>query len=168
MVKDIAILGLVCYVFLWNAAGVPGSPVRLSERERILGNLLALDQEWGMFAPFPSKNGGWYVIPGRLRNGKVVDLFNDGAPVTWAKPPLVSATFKSFRWQKYMQTIRNQQHAAYRKYYGAYLCRAWNRGHTGELQLTSLEVVYVLEMTLPNYEYFTPTKVVAFTHECAG
>jgi predicted DCC family thiol-disulfide oxidoreductase YuxK len=166
IVRDAIIIGLLGYVFLWNVETLPGSPVRFSERTRALGQILGLDQEWKMFAPFPAKDNGWYVIPGKLRNGRIVDLFRDGEPVTWAKPRLVSATFKSFRWQKYMHNIRSQPYAQYRKYYADYLCRNWNRRHAAGSKLEELELVYVLEFILPDYEYSTPTKHVVFKHRC--
>ena len=86
---------LLLYVFWWNVAGLPSAGFRMPERFYPIGQILGLEQRWAMFAPSPLKNDGWYVIPGKLKNGKEVDLFRNGKEITWAKPMLVSATIKT-------------------------------------------------------------------------
>jgi hypothetical protein len=129
--------------------------------------LLGIDQKWNMFAPYPLKDDGWYVIPGKLKNGHTVDLFRDGKEVTWAKPALVSATYKNFRWQKYMMNLWRKDLAAFRPEYARYLCRNWNAQHRDGLKLEALEIYFLVETTLPDFEYSVPRKVLVYTQECA-
>ena len=163
-----AVVGFILvYVFFWNVATLPNSHLKISERFRSIGEALGLSQAWTMFTPYPLKDDGWYVIPGKLKNGKQVDLFRDGKEITWAKPALVSATYKNFRWQKYMMNLWRNDYRQYRPYYAQYLCRDWNAHHSPELQLDELQIYFVVEMTLPNYEYSTPEKVLVLSHRCS-
>jgi predicted DCC family thiol-disulfide oxidoreductase YuxK len=155
---------LLAYVFLWNVAKIPGSALKFSERGRALGELLGLDQSWTMYAPSPTHDDGWFVIPGKLKDGRVVDVYHAGKPVTWERPSVISATFKNYRWQKFMQRIQTSE--TYRPYYLQYLCRDWNRSHSGGSELEELEIYFMLEPTLPNYEYATPIKLSLMKHRC--
>lgn len=166
-VQSLFIVALLLYVFVWNSATVPGSGVRISEPYQSIGVLLGLEQSWSMFAPSPLKHDGWYVIPGKLKNGRQVDLFRDGKEITWTKPTLVSATYKNFRWQKYMMNLLRTDYQKYRLYYAQYLCRDWNARHTSDLKLEELQMFFLLEFTLPNNEYSTPEKTLLLTHRCA-
>jgi len=53
-------------------------------------------------------------------------------------------------------------------YYSAYLCRDWNRRHVTGEQLVELEIVFMLEVTLPNFDYSPVEKVELFKHVCAS
>jgi predicted DCC family thiol-disulfide oxidoreductase YuxK len=157
---------LLLYVFFWNLATIPNSGYRISERLRSIGEFLGLAQAWTMFTPSPLKDDGWYVIPGKLKNGREVDLFRDGKEISWAKPLLVSATYKNFRWQKYMMNLWSNDYRQYRPYYAQYLCWDWNSRHASELRLEELQIYFLLELTLPNYEYSTPEKVLLLRYRC--
>jgi hypothetical protein len=62
----------IFYILCWNLT--TATSFTLPERTVPLGPFLGLDQYWGMFAPSPSDEDGWYVIPGELRDGQKVDL----------------------------------------------------------------------------------------------
>ncbi len=62
----------IFYILCWNLT--TATSFTLPERTVPLGPFLGLDQYWGMFAPSPSNEDGWYVIPGELRDGEKVDL----------------------------------------------------------------------------------------------
>ena len=81
---------IIAYIFIMNLSTVPSLALTLPELVRAPGNMAGLDQVWNMFAPFPAKDDGWYVIPGRLRNGRVVDLFRGGKAVSFSKPAYAS------------------------------------------------------------------------------
>ncbi|HEY2918273.1 MAG TPA: HTTM domain-containing protein [Candidatus Binatia bacterium] len=161
---NVAIVFLLLYLLLWNLGTIRNSGVRISERFRFLGEILRLDQTWGMFAPRPAKDDGWYVIPGKLSNGQTVDLFRGGTELDWKKPRLVSSIYKNHRWQKYMEGLRKID--ALQINYAQYLCRSWNRSHDNGPRLEELEIFYLLEWTLPNYEYFTPEKRSILKYQC--
>lgn len=157
----------------WNLSTIrkqwPKAPIVPSE-VRWLGHLLRLDQNWNMFAPYPLKDDGWYVIPGVLAGGGEVDLWAGGAP-NWVpvdtsdghkpilhpknsgleldrtKPELVSSMYPSQRWRKYMRNIWMKQYKDLRLYYGKHLCREWNATHRGEERLMTFRMVYMKELT---------------------
>jgi predicted DCC family thiol-disulfide oxidoreductase YuxK len=152
--RKIANVGLVVaigYVFSLNLSTIPGLGLRIPETVRSASNVLGLDQGWNMFAPFPAKDDGWYVIPGRLRNGKVVDLFRDGKTVSFNKATYPSLEYKNHRWRKYMELLRKRQ--PLQPVYARYMCREWNRRHGGGDTLEDLEIIFVLEWTQPRSEY---------------
>jgi hypothetical protein len=144
----------------------------LPERVVPLGPFLGLDQYWGMFAPSPSKEDGWYVIPGELRDGQKVDLMpitrDDYGkhPISYEKPQDITATYKNEHWRKYLENIYNQDHADQRLYFGQYICRQWNAHHTGADTLETFRIIYMLELTLPDYRQSKPEKVDLWNHRC--
>jgi hypothetical protein len=163
-----AAIVLLGYVILWNVTALPRPPFRLAERWRSVGYVLRLDQTWSMFAPSPSKEGGWYVIPGRLRNGEIVDLLRDGGELRWDRPATLASIFPNTRWRRYMMLLRD--HREYAPGYARYLCRSWNRTHAGGSpgrMLEDVEIVFVVEPTLPDRRRGEPRRVVLLRRGCA-
>jgi hypothetical protein len=162
------------YIFSWNLATV--SSFTVPERLVPLGSFLGLKQSWNMFAPSPPKADGWYVIPGTLSGGQQVDLRAAvthsnfrllGQGVSWEKPRYVADTFESKHWRKYLNNIRKEKFADQRLYFGRYICREWNARHTGAEQLETLQITYMLERTLPDYQTTAPEKRVLWEHSCS-
>lgn len=131
-----------------------------------IANVLRIDQYWDMFAPYPLKDDGWYVIPGQLRNGEEVDLFRGGASVSWERPELISATYPSQRWRKYMMNLWKKKNKDHRLYFGRYLCREWNSRHKGEETLETFQIYFMLEKTLPPGQPTTIQKTKIWDHDC--
>jgi hypothetical protein len=158
------------FIFCWNLTTV--SSLTLPERISSVGLFLGLDQSWGMFAPYPSKEDGWYVIPGNLRGGQQVDVMPitrgdfDLHAVSWEKPPSVAATYKNEHWRKYLERIWDKDYSEQRLYFGQYICREWNARHTGSEQLMDFQITYMLEQTLPDYQRSAPEKVMLWEHSC--
>jgi hypothetical protein len=123
-----------------------------------------LDQSWSMFAPFPAKDDGWYVIPGKLRDGATVDIFRAGRPVSFSKPTYGSLEFKNHRWVKFHENLRNRPFL--QPGYARQLCRDWNRRHRDGEILEELEIIYVLEVTQPAPEYSPIEKQSKYTYKC--
>ncbi len=170
LVTNLLAFLFLIYVLCWNLTDV--SAFTIPERFVPIGPFLGLDQHWGMFAPSPSREDGWYVIPGTLRDGQQTDLMSVARDdygvheVSWEKPQDVNATFKNEHWRKYLENIYMQKHADQRLYLGQYICRQWNARHTGAEQLTTFKITYMLEMTLPDYQRAAPQKVVLWEHSC--
>jgi len=156
------------YIFCWNLRTVDFArystvfPVGYNW----FGHTLRIDQMWGMFAPKPASDDGWYVIPARLRDGSVMNLMTDGGPIAWEKPVHVAATYRNQRWRKYLRNVWEQEHSHHRLYFGQYLCRDWNARHAGALTLATFEIFYVKEETLPNGEIASPERVLLWSHRC--
>lgn len=158
------------FVFCWNLTTV--SSFTLPERISSFGIFLGLDQSWGMFAPFPAKEDGWFVIPGDLRGGQQVDVMPitrgdfDLQAVSWEKPRYIPDTFKNEHWRKYLERIWDIDYADQRLYFGQYICREWNARHAGSEQLMTFQIIYMMELSLPDYQRSTPEKKVLWEHRC--
>ena len=161
----VTVFFLTC-ITLWNLRIIAPSLFKLPKAIDGLSFVLGLDQKWSMFAPYPKKNDGWYVIPGKLKNGTEIDVFQEGEPVNWEKPTLVSATYRNQRWRKYLSNLHSQKNKKRRLYYGRYLCRNWNTKHKGEKQLNTFEIYFMLEKTLPNYQIPKVKKILLWKHSC--
>eukprot|EP01132_Coremiostelium_polycephalum_P001164 gene1164-1474_t len=146
--KEIACFLLLIYVLNWNLAGLYQYSVPTSIRW--IAPVLKIDQFWAMFSPYPSKDNGWLVYPGILSDGSEIDIFT-GRNVTYEKPELISATFPTQRWRKYLMNLQSSYHQDKRLNYGKYLCREWNwwGRHPGPKQLVSYKIVFMWGVT-PN------------------
>lgn len=159
---------LLAYTLVWNLTTVPGSNISMPQNLTWIGRLARLDQVWGMFAPFPLLEDGWYVAQGELKNGATVDVLHDGRDLNWDKPELISQTYPNDRWRKYMMNLWQKNNSAYRQYYGQYLCRTWNVEHPQNEQLAKIELDYILEKTLPDYVQSNPQKVTILKQNCSS
>ncbi len=162
---------LVGSFLLWNFCTVPQKllPNSLYAALTPPFRLLRVDQLWDMFAPFPAKEDGWFVIPAQLANGHEVDLRHpDRAAVSYDKPARVADEFANIRWHKYLERLWSAQFANNRLYYGKWLCRTWNAEHSGGEQLRTFKIVYMLEMSVPQGQTSTIEQRVIWRHDCFG
>jgi hypothetical protein len=86
----------------------------------------------------------------------------------WEKPALVSDTYASPRWRKFLILLPKPHNLQYRLYYGRYLCRSWNEGSSPEQQLRTLEIYFMREHTEPPGEPPTMRKIRLWRHHCFG
>jgi hypothetical protein len=153
VVVHVIVVFLIAYVFVWNLRTVDAARYQryLPAQTDGLAVALGLEQMWGLFAPTPPHFGGWYVVEGRLRDGRSVDLWNGGRPLSFDKPELVSATYRDPRWRKYLMNLRQPQNAVFRDYLAQYLARQWDRSHPPAEQVEAPAVVwYLYQETLPH------------------
>lgn len=162
----------VIYILCWNISTV--SAFRIAQPFLTVGSYLRLDQRWDMFAPFPLRDDGWFVIPGTFGNGKQVDLlplihndFSLAEGIDWNKPPSVAQTLKNEHWRKYLGALWLKQYADQRAYFGQYLCRTWNARYHEAERMQRLEMYFMLERTLPNYQPPKVEKVLLMQHTCS-
>jgi predicted DCC family thiol-disulfide oxidoreductase YuxK len=155
------------YVALWNAKTIPQFHVDIVAPWSKIASVLRLDQKWNMFAPYPLKDDGWYVIDGTLKDGTRIDVFKDGdQPVSWEKPELVAWTYTNARWRKYMMNIWQKSKKAHRLYYGKYLCRTFNEDRPDSRRLQRFDIVFMKERTMPPGEPTSVQKVTIWQHDC--
>ncbi len=157
---------LLLYVLFWNLGTVQNSKWSVPGDMRWFGILFQLDQRWNMFSPNVYKDDGWYVIPGKLRDGTLVDIYRDGAPVTWEKPELVSRDYRTQRWRKYLTTIHSKRRTALRLYYARYLCREWNQSHPFSKQVMEFKIYYMHELTPPPGKDAKVKRLHLWKHYC--
>ena len=170
LVTNLLAFFFVFYILCWNLTTV--TSFSLPERTIPPGAFLGLDQYWGMFAPSPSKEDGWYVIPGKLSDGRQVDLM----PITrgdygmhrvsYEKPRDVPATYANEHWRKYLENLYSSGQSDQRLYFGQYICRQWNGSHAGADTLKTFKIIYMREMTLPDYRQSKLEKVNLWDHTC--
>jgi hypothetical protein len=149
--REVTVLFCLFYVTWWNLDVAVFKGNAMSAGNRWVGTLLRLDQYWGMFAPAVFKDDGWYVLDGVTETKQHLDLNQNGKVATSAKPASVMALFKNDRWRKYSENYLFVHNAYMRPYYCNFLLRRWNEAHI-QKQITDLEVVYMKEVTLPDYQ----------------
>lgn len=138
----------IVYIIIWNLGTLKIDSLKLMPKNaKFIGYIFRWDQYWSMFAPYPMKNDGWYVIVGQLKNGKEVDLFLHNKKVSWEKPKDVSETYPNQRWRKYMMNLRKKKKKDHRLYFGKFVCRDWNRHHRGKEKLETFQIYFMEERT---------------------
>src|SRR6185436_2363789 len=106
-----------------------------------------LEQYWGMFAPSPSRDDGWYVVEGILRNGSKADVFRQSDAINEQKPATAADFYPNERWRRYMMNLGTRDLQDFRQPFTAYLCRNWNQLHTGATHLERGSVFFIRETT---------------------
>jgi hypothetical protein len=157
---------VIGYIWLWNLSSVARVP--LPPWQESLGITLDLDQRWDMFAPSPLTYDGWYVIDGRLRNGRSVNVLHPNQPVSYDRPASIVDQYKNERWRKYLMNLSLPENTDYRLYYGRYLCRSWNTGRwpRDSNALVSFDIYFMgrqNSISDPNRPY---TRNLLWHHEC--
>lgn len=159
---------ILIFVVFWNIISIPKYSGQYKSRfiEKTL-MLFRLDQKWNMFAPFPTTEDGFYVIPGVLRDGSSVNVYTGQDFVSYEKPNLPAWSYKDQRWQKYMMNIWLKDFSNYRLGYGQYLCRKWNTKNSFDKNLMTFNIVYMLENTnMDTLEEYPLEKVSIWEHNC--
>lgn len=167
----IALSNAVCLtlagaVVFWNLNTIrPARFVVPDLLDRVFATL-RLDQRWDMFSR-PIMASHWLVMPARLRSGALVDV-RTGEPVSWARPEIVSRTFRNDRWRKYMLTLEGRQQEAERLAYARALCNEWNATHSLRDALEAFELYAVHVPTLQRGPVGGPARSLLFQAECDG
>lgn len=164
-IKNAVLIFLTLFVFDWNFSNTSLVNEKLSDHLRFIGYGLRLDQNWGMFAPGVFKQDGWYILEGINKNNEHIDLLHPGKKMNYQKPAYIVKMFKNDRWRKYSENFIFPDNEFMRGYFCNYHMRIWNEGHPDN-QIISLSVIYMEEMTLPDYRYTLPQKRVLW--ECGG
>ena len=162
---DIVLAILMIHVALWNLADLPGVHLPFPRPERLV-SMLRLDQKWNMFAPRPLDEDGWYVIETELVDGTKVDLYREGAPVSFEKPIRIAPTYPNARWRKFMMNIWSRDNSDWRLYYGRYLTRKWNSVHSGGKLARKFTIYFMMHRTLLNGQRSDLQKVPIWNHHC--
>ena len=136
----------LAYVLIWNMRTIrvfPREYVTFPQWFDKLGYSIRLDQRWAMFAPYPLREDGWYVIVGELADKSTVDVFHGTRQIYWGKPEHGWQFYRDFRWQKFLTNMANVKNASMRPQYADYVCRQWNAQHAGKSRLKSITIYYV-------------------------
>lgn len=158
----VCIVFVVAYTFGQHLPGF-GVPPFLSP----LGGALGLEQRWSMFSS-PKMETSWHVLPGRLADGRAVDLLRGGA-LSWDKPRDPMSLYRSKAWFLYLMRVVDplSDHAALLERLASGLCVRWNAAHPSPAdRLTFLEIALVREKTDPRFAGEPPLRLSAWRQEC--
>jgi predicted DCC family thiol-disulfide oxidoreductase YuxK len=160
--------GIIALTIAWNLEQLHPPLVQLSPFLSNIGYALRINEGWTMFES-PYVGDGWFVVPALLKDGSRVDLFKGngvGGPLDWKRPELISATFPTDRWRKYMLFLANDAKDDVLREYGRFLCRKWNSEHTGGQLLEKFDVDYMQENILPTGGKAPAQKRILWMHHC--
>lgn len=139
---------VLVYVLVYNLTSLRSLP--LPDALTAIGNRLRIHQAWRMFTPDGPRHDGWFVMPGALADGSVVDLGPHGPALSWEKPARISAHNRPFRWAIFLWQLRDPYtNHLLRRRFAEWSCRTWNAEHPPERQLRALEIHFQSEETLP-------------------
>lgn len=169
---NIAILLLLFYVSVWNFKSLAPATFNRRTLNSIdwISRISRLDQSWSIFAPSPPRDDGWHVIPGRLKDGTEVDIFRDGAPISWEKPSLNvrNTIYQNMQWRTYFINLNRAIGKKLYPYYGQYLCQDWNVRHKGSKQLDSFDIYFMKEETVPPGQSQDVEKTLNWQQPCSA
>jgi hypothetical protein len=131
-----------------------------------MGYFLRVAQYWAMFAPFPYREDGWFVVNSKLFNETNWNTFHN-IPATFDKPADVYAINGGSLWRKYMSYLPKAKYKQYLPYFGKWLCRSWNNRHPEPERINYTEL-YFMEQMVPNYPLTERTinKKLIWRHHC--
>ena len=137
------------YGLLWNLREVNPwwhgvFPVEVNP----VGRLLRVDQDWGLFAPRPLVDDGWYSMEGTLPDGRVVNLWEPDQPLRHGKPADVAATYVNSRWRKYLLNLNTNLYEQHRLDFARWVSRRYEADHP-DTPVTKCELVFYREPTPP-------------------
>ncbi|MFN8391869.1 MAG: HTTM domain-containing protein [Bdellovibrionota bacterium] len=150
--RDLAVTCFFVTTVLWNIRtldferGQKYLPVTYN----YLLELVGLDQNWGMFAPYPMNWDGWYQIVGRTVSGRAVNLSpgaNAEDPITDERPERIDRMYSTERWRKYMMFLAERNSAPWRGAYMRALVASWAAAHPNDV-LQNVEMYFWFELTL--------------------
>lgn len=151
-----------------NISGIDQWSINKPQHVALPEKGLRLDQKWNMFAPYPLTLSMIPVIPGKLRDGTEVDVYQmQTTPPAWEYPEILPYDYKNYRWRKYLGRVRSSDNNRIRRGYGGYLCRQWNsRDIPKDKQLATFEIHFKTLRTLPNYAEREPHTHRVWIHWC--
>ena len=162
-------LGVLFFLFLATASFLGALSSRRGSVTRAFVHMTMLDQSWKMFAPYPSREDGWFVIEGLTEDGRRFDLWYGGSSPTEAKPADFRKAYPNTQWGAYLTGLRSGRKREYRPYFGRYLCRAWNDQHARAERVRLVSINYMVEITPAPGERPTPAvPEVVWQQPCAG
>jgi hypothetical protein len=164
--RDVLIAVVLAYITAYNVDSVAkfGMPEWLTA----VGNFVRVNQQWRMFTPDAPHTGGWFVIPGKLADGRTVDLSVRGPDLDWRRPARLWAMSGPFRWTIYMAQMKDPHtNHLLRRRWAEWRCLQWNFSHPASERLVSLEMYYMKEESLPPGQGSRTDREFLIAYNCA-
>lgn len=161
------------FITIQNVSTIPAAGLSLPESFVRVRQALGLYQNWTMFAPHPELTSPWPVIEGTLTDGTVVDVYQGKAgPAEFAKPEVVSAVYRNYRWRKFLSNLEDQSYEDVPQVlalnYARYLCRTWPLEHPNAAPLSAFQIYFQVEWTPPPGIGKYVRRRLVWTHDCFG
>lgn len=144
-----------------------GSMIALGQDSRVgrlvpsqldwLAQLTGAYQRWSVFVNLPEVPDGWFVVEGRLSDGREVDLFQGFSPVRWDKPETPYSRYDSFRWPTPMVVLTGDPR--FRPWFARALALDWEADHPGQ-RVTWARFNYMKEKTAPDFQDTPPQRLI--------
>ena len=127
---------------------------------------LYLYQSWNMFAPFPMRNDGWFVIEGTFTDGTQMNLVDNG-PIRYDKPELPSQLYESGAMRKFMVNVWDKGNRQILLPFGRYLCRKYSVENGLPANVELIKILFRKESTPPPGEpWKDPETISLWNHNC--
>jgi predicted DCC family thiol-disulfide oxidoreductase YuxK len=166
VVVNVFALLLIVYIYVWNLSAI--AKVSFQPWQDSIGLTLAIDQKWDMFAPNPLTYDGWYVVDGRLRDGRQVNVIHPDQRVSFEPPVSIADQYPNERWRKYLMNLSLPENTEHRLYYGRYLCRTWNDGRAPQdaHALVSFDIYFMAHQNSIDHPPVGFSRDLLWHHEC--
>jgi hypothetical protein len=162
---------LIFLVTFWNIYNFDPRLGKIPEPVTNTFWALGLNQRWDMFAPNPIKVGGWYVMPGKLEDGTVVDVYHQrSSEPNWGLDYEPPKGMRSQGWRKFLVDFLPNLDSKVQLHFGGYMCRRWNQNvppETPTKRLKTFQIFFMRQITLPDGNGVTEAeKVSIWEHKC--
>ena len=97
-----------------------------------------------------------------MNDGRVIDLWNEGLPVNFEKPKLVSKTYRTQRWRKYLMNLQHDQQNRLRPHFAKYLAWKWNGQHSYQERVRRINMYFLQEETKSFDMELSPEKLLVY------
>ncbi|MDQ3190011.1 MAG: HTTM domain-containing protein [Bacteroidota bacterium] len=148
----------IAYTLLWNFHTTRYSFINLNNYNTdFIGQLFKIKQKWGMFSPGVFKEDGWFILEATTYDGNVIDIYRNGNQVNYLKPENIVSLYKNDRWRKFGENSIFKSNSYIRPLYCQFMFKKWNEANPHN-KIKDLKLIYMMEKTLPDYQYIKPTK----------
>jgi hypothetical protein len=161
--RDGAILLVLAGVIEMNIGSLPGHSNLLPPLELRALNDLGLSQAYGMFAPDPQADDGWFVFRGWEKNGATVNLLSGASPATLDKPADIPATYIDQRWGSLFFDLLYPDYAKYLESIANYFDAQWEQTHSGGERLQRVEIIFIYQANGPHHTKTDPVPMTFWT-----
>ena len=152
--------GLIAF-FLYGSLIALGQDTRVGRLIPVqldwLAQLTGAYQRWSVFVNLPEVPDGWFVVEGRLSDGRDVDLFQGFSPLRWDKPDTPYSRYDHFRWPTPMVVITGDPRL--QKWFVRALALDWEQDNPGQ-HVTWARFNWMKEETQPGFQDVPAKRIV--------
>jgi len=130
----------IVVIVYWNFVDLTKlrAPAPIHAVVQRIGAVTGLRQSWQVFAR-PPKFDALFVYQGRLRDGRLVDLYTGRPLAEGSHAALAPNELPNHRWRKLHLRMLPKSAGGYRKSLADYVCRQWNATHEPEEQAVRVD-----------------------------